>query len=87
MATKVRDEVKITGDGRVTLPADVRARRQWDTGTRLIVEDRPDGVLLRTVTVDDLFGSAGYTGPAKTIEEMDEAIALEVARRYALGRY
>jgi hypothetical protein len=46
-----------------------------------------DGVLIRPVealprtTVEDLLGCAGYDGPARTIEEMDEAVEREGRRR------
>lgn len=83
----------VSTKGQVILPTTIRRRRRWDAGTKLIVEDTEDGVLLRAAplfpptTVDEVFGSARYTGPTVTLEQMDEAIAEEVARRHARGRY
>ena len=33
--------------GQVILPKAIRRLRNWDAGTRLVVEDTPDGVLLK----------------------------------------
>ena len=33
-------------------------------------------------TVEEVFGSATYNGPPKTLEEMEGAIAAEAKRRY-----
>jgi len=75
------------------LPKAIREKRRWKAGTRLTVEDRPDGVLLKPVekkkklTIADWAGILKYKGPPKTIEEMNAAIEKEVRRRHARGRY
>lgn len=86
-------ETKVSTKGQVVLPKAIRDRHAWTSGTRLIVEDRPDGVLLKRVeekkklTIDDWAGIVKYKGPPRTIEEMDAAIVEEVRRRHARGRY
>lgn len=83
----------VSTKGQVILPKAVRERRKWAPGTRLVVEETEDGVLLKPAPRfaptrhEDVAGMLAYTGPAKTIEEMDEAIAAEVRRRHARGRY
>jgi AbrB family looped-hinge helix DNA binding protein len=32
--------------GRIVIPADIRERRSWHTGTRLVAVETPSGVLL-----------------------------------------
>ena len=60
---------------------------------RLIVEETPNGVLLRPALLfaptrpEDVAGMLARAGPPKTLEEMDAAIAAEVKRRHACGRY
>ena len=77
----------ISTKGQVILPKAIRDQRRWAAGTRLIVEDTPDGVLLRATTVfpetsiEVVFGSLKYSGPALTIDEMDAVIAREAQRR------
>lgn len=83
----------VSTKGQVILPKAVRERQRWEPGTRLVVEDRPDGVLLKRERLfpetrpEEVYGSLKYDGPPKTIEEMDAAIEEEVRRQHALGRY
>lgn len=78
----------VSTKGQVILPKAIRDQRHWPAGTRLSVEDTPDGVLLKPVpifaatTIDAVFGSLAYAGKAKTIEEMDAAVVAE-AKRHA----
>lgn len=77
----------ISTKGQVILPKAVRDMRHWPAGTRLMVEDTPEGVLLRPVPVfpeadiDAVFGSLRYSGPALSIEGMNAAVACEAKRR------
>jgi AbrB family looped-hinge helix DNA binding protein len=79
----------VSTKGQVILPKSIRQRRHWDAGTRLIVEDTPDGVVLKAAPVfkltrpEQVFGSLKTTGPPKTLQEMDAGIAAEARRRYA----
>ena len=83
----------VSTKGQVILPKAIRQRRHWGPGTRLLVEDTPDGVLLKAAPVfaatrpEDVAGMLAYDGPAKTVEEMEAGIAAEVKRRDARGRY
>ena len=82
----------VSTKGQVILPKAIRQRRHWEPGTRLVVEDTPDGVLLKPATVfaptrpQDVAGMLAYRGPPKTLDEMDAAIIAEAARRRARGR-
>jgi AbrB family looped-hinge helix DNA binding protein len=79
--------------GQVILPAEIRRRRHWDAGTRLVVEDTPEGVLLKPAPLfpptrpEEVFGSLPHHGPAKTVEQMKAGIEAEARRRHARGRY
>lgn len=83
----------VSTKGQVILPHAVRTQRNWRPGTKLIVEDRPDGVLLKPAPFfppsrpEDVFGSLRTGGPAKSLKEMEQAIAVELKRRHARGRY
>ena len=41
----------VSSKGQVILPKAIRERRSWVTGTRLVVEDTPDGVLLKAAPI------------------------------------
>ncbi len=77
----------ISTKGQVILPKAIRDQLQWGAGTRLTVENTPDGVLLKSTpvfaasSIDVLFGSMQYDGPALSIDEMNAAIATEAERR------
>src|SRR6202023_4209586 len=54
----------VSTKGQVILPKAIRQRRHWEPGTRLLVEDTPEGVLLKAAPVfaptrpEDVAGSA-----------------------------
>jgi AbrB family looped-hinge helix DNA binding protein len=79
----------VSTKGQVILPKAIRQQLRWSPGTRLIVENTPDGVLLRQAELfpetqpKDVYGSLPHTGAPKTLEEMDAGIAAEARRRHA----
>jgi AbrB family looped-hinge helix DNA binding protein len=83
----------VSTKGQVILPKAIRERRNWRPGTRLVVEETLDGVLLKAAPVfeprrpEEVAGMLAYRGRPKTVEEMDAAITAEVKRRHARGRY
>jgi AbrB family looped-hinge helix DNA binding protein len=93
MTTPEKVTTTVSTKGQVILPKAIRQRRKWGPGTRLIVEETPDGVLLKPAPFfpatrpEDVYGMLKYSGPPKSIEEMDAAITAEVKRRHARGRY
>ena len=78
----------VSTKGQVILPKAVREGRNWTSGTRLVVEDTPEGVLLRPApafpqtTSDEVFGMLTAQGPAKSVEDMDAAVLAQAARRH-----
>ena len=93
MAAIKTSTTTVSTKGQVILPKAIRQRRNWPPGTRLMVKDTPDGVLLKAAPVfsptrpEDVAGMLAYRGPPKTLEEMDAAITAELKRRHARGRY
>lgn len=83
----------VSTKGQVILPKAIRERRRWAAGTRLVVEETSDGVLLKNAPIfapsrpEDVRGMLAYKGKPKTIEEMNAGIEAEVRRRHARGRY
>jgi AbrB family looped-hinge helix DNA binding protein len=67
--------------GQLIIPKAIRDRHGWHPGTELLLEERGDSVVLRPVkplpatSLADLIGCAGYQGPARSIAEMEAAIA------------
>lgn len=78
----------VSTKGQVILPKAVRQRRDWNAGTRLIVEETDDGILLRQAPAflptrpEDVFAILPHKGDPKSIEEMDAAILAEARRHH-----
>jgi len=78
----------VSTKGQVILPKAIRRNRNWNAGTRLVVEETDEGVLLKRASlfpetqIDEVFGLLRCDIPAKTSEEMDAAVLAE-ARRHA----
>lgn len=79
------ETTRLSSKGQVILPKSVRAAHHWEPGVEFTVEDAADGILLRPIKsnpatrLEDVIGCIGYSGPAKTVEEMDAAIAAAIA--------
>jgi AbrB family looped-hinge helix DNA binding protein len=84
-----RSSTVVSTKGQVILPKAIRDQRAWRAGTRLVVENTEDGVLLRAAPVfaptqaADVFGCVGYAGAPKTLEDMRTGITQEIKRRHA----
>ena len=93
MSAKQKLTTTVSTKGQVILPKAIREQRHWPAGTELIVEDTPEGVLLKANPIfaptrpKDVFGSLPHEGSAKSIADMETAIAAEAKRRHARNRY
>ncbi len=81
--------VTLSPKGQLILPEAIRQRRRWEAGTRLIVEETAEGILLKPAPVfesaspEEVFGSLKVSGPPKKLEEMDAGVLAEAKRRHA----
>lgn len=91
MASAGKLTTTVSTKGQVILPSAIRQRREWGAGTRLVVEDTPEGVLLKPAPAfaetrpEDVFGVLPWKGEPKTLEEMDAGVLAEAKRRHACG--
>ncbi|MBI1869058.1 MAG: AbrB/MazE/SpoVT family DNA-binding domain-containing protein [Methylocystis sp.] len=80
MASAEQLTIRVSTKGQVILPKSIRQRRHWDAGTRLVVEDTAEGVLLKAAPIfertrpEDVFGSLEVAAPPKTLDEMDAGV-------------
>lgn len=79
---------RVSTRGQVVLPKSIRDQFGWRSGDTLVVEKRPDGVLLRRAEkgaparYEDV---AGCLGPAKrtvSIKEMNSAVGDHIRKRW-----
>lgn len=77
------ETTRLSSRGQVSIPKVLRGRLHLQPGQEFTIESTADGALLLhpakpalgAVTLDQVVGCLRYAGPAKTLEEMDAAIA------------
>jgi AbrB family looped-hinge helix DNA binding protein len=90
MAEAASLKTKVSTKGQVVLPKAIRDKRGFGPGAELIVEERPEGVLLRpapkagATRYEDVRGSLGPVDRVVSIEEMHEGVLEEARRRSTL---
>jgi AbrB family looped-hinge helix DNA binding protein len=88
MRERVMLKVKASSKGQVVIPKSVRAALSIKAGTELEVSQHGNAVTFRVAapekryTIDDLIGCLPYSGPPKTIAEMDKGIEEAVLERW-----
>jgi bifunctional DNA-binding transcriptional regulator/antitoxin component of YhaV-PrlF toxin-antitoxin module len=88
------EPIRFTPDGDIRIPKSVLRKYHWTPKTKLILQETGEGLLIKPAqpvkpaspfprtTLEDVVSLARWSGPAKTLEEMEEAIrkgALESA--------
>jgi AbrB family looped-hinge helix DNA binding protein len=72
--------IKVSKEGQVIIPEQLRKSHGWETGQELIVIDTGDGVLLKPkkpfaeTTLNEVAGCLKYQGTPKSLDDMDDAI-------------
>ena len=89
MSISERLTTTVSTRGQVVLPKAIRRALRWEAGTRLAVENTPEGVLLKPAPVfsgsrpADVFGCLAGDGPPKSLAEMEAGVLAEARRRHA----
>jgi len=79
----------VSTKGQVILPKAIRDEYRWTIGTRLVVEETADGILLRRAPLfpptspETVFKMLAYSGEPKSLEDMEAGVMAEAARRHA----
>lgn len=83
----------LSSKGQMVLPKGLRDRKQWKPGSKLVLEDVPEGVLVRLVpakrkyTVDDVYGMLRYDGPPLSEAEIERRIDESYAEEVRAGKW
>lgn len=89
MASPGKLTTTVSTKGQVVLPSAIRLRRGWLPGSRLVVEETPEGVLLKPAPAfpatrpEDVYGRLPHSGPPKTLADMEAGVLAEARRRHA----
>lgn len=77
---------RLSSKGQVIIPKAVRESQHWKPGTVFDVEQTEEGILLRpsqlfnSTSLDSVAGCLPYKGKAKTLKDMEAAIAKGVKK-------
>ena len=91
MSVPRRFTTTVSTKGQVILPKAIRRARRREAGTRLVVENTPQGVLLKPVPVfaetrsEEVFGLLACDDAPKSLTEMKAGVLAEARRRHAGG--
>ncbi len=75
------ERTRLSSKGQVIIPKGVRATHGWEAGEEFTVRDVGYGILLiplrpfPVTELNDVVGCTQYNGPARSLEEMQAAIA------------
>lgn len=81
------ESVALSSKGQFVLPKDIRTRHHWQAGTRLIVIDRGDEVVIRsaepfsTTSFESPDTPPVYKGKRLSLADMDRAVAAEAGKQ------
>lgn len=89
------ETTRLSSKGQVVLPGNIRHARQWAVGTEFLVQETPEGVLLKPISksvpaatsIDEVAGSLKPRRARVSLDEMHAAVAKEAIKRHARGRY
>lgn len=80
----------LSSKGQVIIPKMLRVARHWGAGTRLEVQDTPEGILLKHIApthktdlksgLEAIRQRLSYTGPKLSLENMDAAVLEEAGK-------
>jgi AbrB family looped-hinge helix DNA binding protein len=72
---------RLSTKGQLIIPKAMRERLGWSAGDELVLDERGDSIVIRAarpgaaISFEDLVGCAGYRGSARSVDEMEKAIA------------
>lgn len=81
-------ETTLSSKGQIVIPRQIRQSHGWKPGVRFSIIDEGDEIILKlsssrkNTVLEDVIGCAGYSGPKKSLADMDAGV-LEEARKQA----
>ena len=81
-------DTKLSSKGQVIIPKQLRDKNNWQPGQELVAIDVDGGVLLKPkaifeeTSIDDVLGCLNYQGEIKTVEEMNQSIAIGIQNEW-----
>ena len=82
-------ETTLSSKGQIVIPRQIRQRHGWRPGVTFTIVDEGDALVLkpattrRTTSLEEVIGCAGYTGPKKSLADMDAGVMEEAKKQAA----
>ncbi len=89
MSIPERLTTTVSTKGQLILPKAIRQALRWEAGMRLVMENTPEGVLLKPVPAfaetrpEDVFGCLESAGALTSLAELEAGVLAEAKRRNA----
>ncbi len=86
------ETTRLSSKGQIIIPKSLRDSHHWRPGTEFIIEDTATGIILKprglfpATKLEDGIGCAGYNGPPKTVEEMEEGMLVDLRDKWREDR-
>lgn len=83
----------LSSKGQIIIPHAIRTAHNWPPGLEFVVTDTAQGILLTPIkpfkqtSLKKVLGCAGYSGPEKSLKDMEEGIAKGAKSRKNDDRY
>jgi len=80
-------KARLSTKGQLVIPKEMRERHGWPPGTELEVVDQGTHLLILSAAappvteVENLVGCTGYSGPRRSLQQMEDAVREEARRR------
>jgi AbrB family looped-hinge helix DNA binding protein len=82
------ETTRLSSKDQIIIPKTIRDTHRWHTGQEFIAIDTEDGILLKPkqpfqkTQLQDVAGCLYYQGKAKTLEELDDALAQGIQEQW-----
>jgi len=89
MEAKTMSVAKVTSKGQITLPISVRKKLGLTSGSHVSFDPYGETYILNPLHVDpldELEGFFNYSGPAHSVDEMNEAIRQKAQGKFSGGK-
>ena len=82
------ERTTLSEEGQITLPKALCQAKEWEAGQEFLAIETDEGLLLKphqpfpATQLSEVAGCLKYDGPAKTLEEFEDAIATAIQKEW-----
>ncbi len=82
------NRTRLSTEGHVIIPPPLHEAHHWEPGQEFVAIDTEDGILLKPqkpfseTTLEEVAGCLTYDGPAKSLQDFEDAIAEAIQSKW-----